>query len=173
VNNELNALIKLGFVPEYGVNCRVLTESAETESDMLPTRNAVEEAMSWLTEDAKEGDVLWFHFSGHGIQDFDHPSAERDGVDEALLPLDYQTAGNISDKTIHELLVKRLPKGATLYAVIDSCHSGDMMDMRYVYGTQTFTYTHSRTHIHTHTHTQTCTHARTHIYTRTHTHIYS
>ena len=74
--------------------------------------------------------MLYFHFSGHGVQEHDKPSQEKDGVDEALQPLDFQTEGNVSDKFIRSQLVDALPSGVTLYAVLDCCHSGDMMDLR-------------------------------------------
>lgn len=110
----------------------VLVENAENV-DKVPTRGVIEKALKWLVTDVQPGDVLWFHFSGHGVQEFDKPSNERDGVDEAIQPLDYQTSGNIADKFLRAVLVDTLPKGSTLYAMLDCCHSGDMLDMRYVY----------------------------------------
>jgi hypothetical protein len=34
----------------------------------LPTRSNIIRAMHWLLEGARKGDVLWMHYSGHGIQ---------------------------------------------------------------------------------------------------------
>jgi hypothetical protein len=46
---------------------------------------------------------------------------EADGKDETLVPLDYETAGQIVDDEIHDLLVKTLPKGVRLTAIMDCC----------------------------------------------------
>lgn len=57
---------------------------------------------------------------------------EMDGRDETICPLDYATAGMISDDTLREY-VDRLPKKSTLFAIFDCCHSGTMLDLRYNY----------------------------------------
>ena len=45
----------------------------------------------------RPGDYLFFHYSGHGGQQADKDGDEADGKDETLVPLDYQTAGQITD----------------------------------------------------------------------------
>jgi hypothetical protein len=37
---------------------------------------------------------------------------------------------------MHEFLVKPLPKGCRLTAIFDSCHSGTVLDLPYVYSTK-------------------------------------
>lgn len=110
---------------------QVLTE----DQPVKPTRQNIVDALSWLTKDAKPGDVFWLHYSGHGLQLQDHSGRSKAGgeLDEALVPLDYKTAGTIMDyvsnqhstiqtdvfsvQEIFDRLVKPLPQGATLYAV--------------------------------------------------------
>jgi len=124
----------MGFTVAPGINTRLLTDENQT-SDLatLPTKANCLDSFKWLLADVQPGDVLWLHYSGHGVQDSTIPSPERDGVNEAIQPLDYMTHGNIMDKVLRRELVDALPKGATLYAVMDCCHSGDILDMRYVY----------------------------------------
>lgn len=98
-----------------------------------PTRENIMAAMAWLTEDAKSDDSLFFHYSGHGeqVKDLDHD--EMDGFDEAIVPVDVDSAGLITDDELHMFLVKPLPPGCRLSAIFDSCHSGSMLDLQYMY----------------------------------------
>jgi hypothetical protein len=90
--------------------------------------------MQWLVDGSQAGDVLWFHFSGHGEQVKDGSGDEADGKDEALVPIDARaTRALIADDVINECLVENLPEGVTLYAVFDCCHSGTMMDLPFIY----------------------------------------
>jgi hypothetical protein len=54
-------------------------------------------------------------------------------MDETLVPLDFQTAGMITDDEMHELLIAPLPKGVRLTAITDCCHSGSILDLPYTY----------------------------------------
>src|SRR4051812_6390736 len=58
---------------------------------------------------------------------------EADGYDEVILPCDYKSAGYILDDDLYNVLVKRIPYGTRLTAVMDCCHSGTGMDLPYVH----------------------------------------
>merc|ERR1719353_157106 len=88
--------------------------------------------LDWLAADARPGDVLFFHFSGHGAQEEDPHGYEEDGMNETILPVDFQRTGMISDDEIAEKLVHRLPEGVRLTALMDSCHSGSGLDLPFV-----------------------------------------
>lgn len=49
-------------------------------------------------------------------------------VREALCPLDYETHGPIIDDEINATIVRPLPHGAKLHAIIDACYSGTVLD---------------------------------------------
>ncbi|CAN4110553.1 unnamed protein product [Withania somnifera] len=89
-----------------------------------PTRRNILEAFKWLMEDLKWGDSLVFYFS---VDD------ELDGFDETICPLDFSTQGMISDNAINDILVKPLISGVTFHAIVDSCHSGTVLDLPWVY----------------------------------------
>ena len=55
-----------------------------------------------------------------------------DGYDEALCPLDSETEGLIIDDEINDTIVKPLPHGVRLHAIIDSCHSGTVLDLPFL-----------------------------------------
>jgi len=109
----------------------ILTED-ETDSKRIPTKRNIQRWMCWLVQDCQPGDSLVFHYSGHGSQQRDYTGHEIDGYDETLLPLDFQKAGMIVDNEMNDTLVKPLPPGARLHAIIDACHSGTVLDLPYV-----------------------------------------
>ncbi|EGD76981.1 hypothetical protein PTSG_07324 [Salpingoeca rosetta] len=99
---------------------------------MHPTRQNIINGMRWLAGSAQPGDSLFFHFSGHGSQRRDRDGDEIDGLDETILPLDHRRAGQIVDDQINDLIVRPLPQGCRLHAVVDACHSGSVMDLPYM-----------------------------------------
>lgn len=108
-------------------NIRTLTDDGKGGGQ--PTRKNMEENMRWLVADAQPGDVLFFSFSGHGAQQEDPEGAERDGMNETLLPSDFEKKGMITDDQVSNMLVRPLPSGVRLTAVLDCCHSGTGMDL--------------------------------------------
>ena len=44
-----------------------------------PTKENLLKALDWLVRDAKRGDALFFHYSGHGGQEDDPDGIEEDG----------------------------------------------------------------------------------------------
>ncbi|ORX67349.1 hypothetical protein BCR32DRAFT_109687 [Anaeromyces robustus] len=113
-------------------NCLYLTDDQQ-DQNKKPTYDNIINAMRWLVQDAKPGDSLFFHYSGHGGTAKDAETDEIDGFDETILPLDYNQKGQIVDDVIYANLVQPLPKGCRLTAVFDSCHSGTVMDLPYTY----------------------------------------
>lgn len=73
-----------------------------------------------------------FYYSGHGSRVRDRDGDEIDGYDESLLPVDYETEGRILDDEINATIVRPLPHGATLHAIIDTCFSGTFLDLPHV-----------------------------------------
>jgi len=113
-------------------NCLYLTDD-QSDPNKKPTYDNIINAMRWLVQDAKPGDSLFFHYSGHGGTAKDSETDEIDGFDETILPLDYNQKGQIVDDVIYANMVQPLPKGCRLTAVFDSCHSGTVMDLPYTY----------------------------------------
>ncbi|KAI0055439.1 hypothetical protein BV25DRAFT_175640 [Artomyces pyxidatus] len=109
-----------------------LTDSAR-DPRARPTRDVLLNAMRWLVRDACPDDSLVFHYSGHGGQTRDLDGDETDGYDEVIFPLDYKTAGVITDDEMHDIMVTPLPPGCRLTALFDSCHSGSVLDLPYDY----------------------------------------
>eukprot|EP00448_Togula_jolla_P005760 CAMPEP_0170603950 /NCGR_PEP_ID=MMETSP0224-20130122/19173_1 /TAXON_ID=285029 /ORGANISM="Togula jolla, Strain CCCM 725" /LENGTH=469 /DNA_ID=CAMNT_0010928841 /DNA_START=50 /DNA_END=1459 /DNA_ORIENTATION=+ len=107
---------------------RVLTDEGRNPSQQ-PTRSNIIQALRWLVQGAQPGDVLFFHFSGHGAQQEDPSCTEEDCCDETICPVDFQSAGMIVDDEIFDIIVGPLPSGVKLTAVMDCCHSGTGLDL--------------------------------------------
>ena len=110
---------------------KILKTKAETTHNSI-----VGTFRSFLIEPTKPGDVIYFHYSGHGgqVPDTDTPDNpivgdELDGLDECLIPSDYVSrkdgSKNIRDDEIGILLnelKQKQPANVTLS--FDSCFSG-------------------------------------------------
>eukprot|EP00978_Attheya_sp_CCMP212_P000794 scaffold1654_cov45-Attheya_sp.AAC.2 len=121
-------LIQHGF-PNDSSHMVVLTDEDKRNRPYLPTRANILKALQWLVQGVSEGDVLFFHFSGHGAQVPDKTGHEADGYNETILPLDYQSGGQIADDILWGSLVFPLPSGVRLTALMDCCHSGTGLDL--------------------------------------------
>ena len=107
---------------------------AEEDGDpyRVPTRANLLAAMRWLVEGCSAGDSLVLHFSGHGVQKLDVDGDEADGYDEALCPVDFERVGVILDDEINETIVRPLVAGVKLHAIVDTCHSGTILDLPFL-----------------------------------------
>ena len=129
VHNIKNFLTKNYHIDEM----LVLTDDQTSNPSKMPTRKNILDAFRWLRANAKAGDSLIFHYSGHGGSVKDTDGDEEDGMDETLIPVDYQKSGHIVDDEVHDVLVRGLPKGVRLTAIMDCCHSESMLDLPYIY----------------------------------------
>lgn len=83
---------------------------------------------------------LYFHYSGHGSR-LSGPSRFNNnittltgdnGQSTALVPLDWQRAGFISDKDLYTNLVSKVKGNQKLWCVFDCCNSGTGLNLRWV-----------------------------------------
>ncbi|KAH8897980.1 hypothetical protein GQ53DRAFT_837696 [Thozetella sp. PMI_491] len=133
VHNVSNFLIeRYGYKREDMVT---LTDDQQNAA-MQPTRDNIIRAMQWLVAGAQPNDALFLHYSGHGGQTEDLDGDEDDGYDEVIYPVDFKQTSHIVDDEIHHWVVKPLQPGVRLTAIFDSCHSGSVMDLPYIYSTK-------------------------------------
>ncbi|GAB4844260.1 Metacaspase-1 [Ancistrocladus abbreviatus] len=119
---------KFQFPPD---SILMLTEE-EADPHRIPTKHNMMMALHWLVTGCQPGDSLVFHYSGHGSQQRDYDGDEADGYDETLCPLDFETQGMIVDDEINDTIVRPLPPGVKLHAIIDACHSGTALDLPFL-----------------------------------------
>jgi hypothetical protein len=134
---------KCGYLPE---NIMML---ADDNINVKPTKQNIINSFATLVSKAKteQFNELWFSYSGHGSYVSDLNGDENDYCDEVLCPLDYSTAGMIDDDFIYTNLVAKLPSTATLFALSDSCHSGTVFDLPYLYTTSLINNNNKNTHV--------------------------
>lgn len=97
-----------------------------------PTLAAIRGEMARIAEAASDGDFVYLHFAGHGIQQpARDPAAEVDGMDQVFMPVDvermtralgYWPNGYV-DKDIRADIEAIRRKGARVWAIFDCCHS--------------------------------------------------
>ncbi|TKV95792.1 hypothetical protein SEVIR_9G384800v4 [Setaria viridis] len=119
---------------KFGFPGDCILELTENERDpsRVPTRENLLRAMRWLVDGCSSGDSLVFHFSGHGVQKLDMNDDEVDGYNEALCPVDFERSGKILDDEINATIVRPLGRGVKLHAIVDTCHSGTILDLPYL-----------------------------------------
>jgi len=90
------------------------------------TTQGIKDALEWLVAGTVPGDVIVFHYSGHGSQ---IPSkAESDGFEEIICPIDLNWRDKIiTDDTLRQIFDK-VPNGVNVTVFLDCCHSGTMLD---------------------------------------------
>lgn len=79
-------------------------------------------------------DFVWIHYSGHGSNQKDTSGDEKDGMDEGLVPSDYEYKGILIDDIINNVMSSFNPKTKILF-ICDACHSGSILDLKYSWDT--------------------------------------
>lgn len=111
----------------------ILTDRAEIgpDSPYWPTGHNIIAAMDWLV--SEPGCTLFLHYSGHGGQIEDVDGNRATGIDDTIVPIDFETRGQVSSTILHEHLVTRMAPDCTLFIIMDCCHSGSAVELPYVY----------------------------------------
>jgi hypothetical protein len=128
----------VGNIKDYLVERQGFDESnivvlMDDGSHQSPTYSNIIKAFRQLVASTQAGDSCFFHYSGHGGRIADDSGDEEDGYDETLIPVDYQSAGQIRDDLVYSELVGRMPEGSTLTCLMDCCHSGSVLDLPYTF----------------------------------------
>lgn len=133
INDALNLRNKLIQRFRYKPEDIIVLRDDSDHPRLLPTRRNMIDAMKWLVKNAHPHDSLVFHYSGHGAQVPDLDGDELDSQDEVIFPMDHEKYGVLVDDELHDIMVSPLPKGCRLTAIFDSCHSGSVLDVPFIY----------------------------------------
>lgn len=109
-----NTLVICGFHP---FQIRILTNQNAHRANII-------NQLTSLVNNSVKGDSIVFYYSGHGTRVANiGTDYEVDGLDEAICPHDFMTAGIIRDDEFKNIFSK-LKAGVNLEVVFDCCHSG-------------------------------------------------
>lgn len=109
------------------------------KDDLYPTRENICKQLNNLvnfanSEENKDKQVfLFLSYSGHGYYLEDCNGDEYDKKDEVLCPIDCNNNGYIRDDELKSQFIDKLPNNVKCFVLIDSCHSGSMLDLKYEY----------------------------------------
>ncbi len=88
-------------------------------------RSSIRAALNGLVRQTNPGDRVVIYYAGHGSQVRDRNDDETDGLDETLVPYDFEAGRQprqILDDDIYATLKKL--KGRRVILIVDACHSG-------------------------------------------------
>lgn len=130
-----DAVVFRDLLLAQGFDADSITLLADGVDDaQLPTRRAVLAQMERLAEQAEDGDYVVMLFAGHGSQQpsAQDAAAEPDGLDEIFLPRDVAgwndsvgvVENAITDDEINARITAIRDRGAFVWAIFDTCHSG-------------------------------------------------
>lgn len=123
--NDVNDLKDL-LMTKYGYT----VSNIVTLTDNRATKQNIMTQLTKLIQNGKSGDNLFFSFSGHGYFTKDLSRDEIDGKDELIISVDNLP---IVDDELKSLIDTNLKKNVTLIAIMDTCHSGTVLDLPYQY----------------------------------------
>ncbi|KAF8872705.1 caspase domain-containing protein [Infundibulicybe gibba] len=104
----------------------IMLDSPATPAHLQPTYTNIMRELRNLLADQQPGDTFAFHFAGHSDQIPNYDGTERDNRDECIITIDNQL---IRDNDLNKYLVQPLLPGSRLYAFLDTCHSGTLLDL--------------------------------------------
>lgn len=127
---------KLGYEP---INITLMAdkpiplENNDLILGIIPTKENILIELINLAKKANDDPYaeIWVHYSGHGIQVPDVSGDESDNMDEAIIPIDFKINGYISDDDIHDMFASKLAAHVRCVCIMDCCHSGTLLDLRY------------------------------------------
>lgn len=129
--NDVNNVKSL-LISQYKLKESDIIMLTDDTLNNLPTYDNIIKIIDWMVSESNKSKCdLYFHYSGHGTQIIDENNEEIDGLDEGLVPLDYEKKGIITDDIINDRLIKRLSKNTKMTIVMDCCHSGSICDLKY------------------------------------------
>ncbi|MBC7587266.1 MAG: caspase family protein, partial [Chitinophagaceae bacterium] len=134
--SKLSSLSDMRYVKSALVKSGFDSSNIDTLVNKDATKKGIVKALDDLYNKVSEGDIVYFHFSGHGQQIEDDNGDEADGYDEALIcydaaaaydPVTYHGENHLRDDLLGEKLNrirKKIGAKGSLVVLIDACHSG-------------------------------------------------
>lgn len=130
INDVQNMSEVLTDAFDYSINDITILRDDNNVPSLMPTRANILNNLQNLVNQSVNLKEIWFHYSGHGSQVRDTNGDEADGLDEVIVPVDYQSAGLITDDEIFNIVKNSKCKTILLF---DSCHSATVCDLQWYF----------------------------------------
>ena len=110
--------------------------TVDTLTNADATADNIRKRLKTLEKKAGTGDMVFIHFSGHGQPVEDADNDEKDGWDEAFIPVDaqkryvkvkYEGENHILDDELNVIFTKirkKIGPQGFIYVIVDACHAG-------------------------------------------------
>lgn len=136
------ALLRHVLRERLGIRDDNVVTLSEASEQGRPTRARIEQEFMRLVERVREGDEVIILLAGHGTQQADNDPTNRadfepDGLDEVFCPADIRAIdandeargvpNGIVDDELGAWLDAIVTRGASVWIIIDACHSGTMI----------------------------------------------
>jgi hypothetical protein len=132
INDILNVEKKLRLTNPECKEYMILSDDS-TNPLLKPTRKNIIAGINWLVKGLKSGESVFFHYSGHGGLTLDISGDEKSKFDSCIYPINNGAVEIITDDELKTILVNKIPAGCKCFAVLDACHSGSALDLRYMF----------------------------------------
>lgn len=103
----------------------------DRQGSYYPNGHNIIGAMDWLVSEPNTRCFL--HYSGHGGQVPDPDGDRTSGMDDTIVPVDFEQHGQLDSDLLHKHLISALAPGSTLFIIFDCCHSGSAVELPFVY----------------------------------------
>ncbi|KAJ7280040.1 peptidase C14, caspase domain-containing protein [Mycena rebaudengoi] len=135
------------LIDTYEYSKADITIMLDRPGEIQPNQKNIRQQAAKLVKGAQFGDHFFFYYGGHSVQvpELSGVHTELDGKDEVIVPMDGRIGASVDninsaltrdtclvDNELKRLLVTPLPEGATLMAVLDTCHSATLLDLDHV-----------------------------------------
>jgi len=131
INDVKNVEAKLRTANPECKEFRILTDE-QADPLLKPTRKNVVDGLNWLVNGIQTNESVFFHYSGHGGLTVDFSGDEQSGFDSCIYPINNGKIEMITDDELRVMFVDKMPTGSKGFAVLDCCHSGSALDLRYL-----------------------------------------
>ena len=124
--------IKALLINNYGFDESEIVQVLDNDA----TTDRMKTELIKLVDGAKPGDVLFFHYSGHGSQIIDRGGEEADRLDEILCPVDLDWRDKLISDDFLKMVFDSVPTGVNLTVLLDCCNSGGGVDAVHEFQTE-------------------------------------
>ncbi|KAK7001425.1 Metacaspase type II [Favolaschia claudopus] len=110
-----------------------ITILLDDDVHVQPTRENILAAVAVFVKNVKAGDRLCFHYSGYSTKVLSPNSRSSDEPDDlmaCIVPCDGEEM-KILNTELRDILVRPLPAGSYLVAILDACYSGSLLALKH------------------------------------------